>query len=197
MNQSDAVLLAKPPQHISFICSSIDTLERLQGKADSIPKLLYPKKKIPQTRMMRKELHLARTIKQHIILPKAPQALVQPISVMLELLKRIKHSPVRPQLFLRHDLFKRDQVPHVERAGVGRAIVGRVEVHDGAFAADGGEELLHAVAVGGLAGAGGADDQLGEGHGGCSVPLQTRWPPEFVAVVCGGELWLAQRLPLY
>ena len=104
---------------------------------------------------------------------------------MLELLKRIKHSSIRPQPFLRHDLFKRDQVPHVERAGVGRAIVGRVEVHDGAFAADGGEELLHAVAVGGLAGAGGADDQLGEGHGGCSVPLRTRWPPEFVTVVCG------------
>ena len=30
-------------------------------------------------------------------------------------------------------------------------IIGRIEIHDAAFAADSGEELVHAVAVGGLA----------------------------------------------
>lgn len=45
-------------------------------------------------------------------------------------------------------------------------LVGGVEVHDGAFPADGGEELVHPVAVGGFTGAGGADDELGEGHDG-------------------------------
>ena len=152
-----------PVGQLHLRCTRV-TLEEPKGKADSIPKLLYPEKQIPQTRMMRKKLHLARTIKQHIILPKPLQALLQPPRIVLQLLERIQRAPVGPQLLFRHDTLERDEVPHVERAGVGRAVVGRVEVDDGAFAADGGEELVHAVAVGGFAGAGGADPQWGEGH---------------------------------
>ena len=136
-----------------------------KGNADSIPNLLDPEEQIPQTRMMRKELHLPRAIKQYVVLPEPLQPFLQPPRIVLQLLKRVERPAVGAQLLVRHDLLERDEVADVEGAGVGGAVVGRVEVHDGALAADGGEELLHAVAVGGFAGAGGADDQLGEGHG--------------------------------
>lgn len=136
-----------------------------KGKADSIPNLLDPEEQIPQTRMMRKKLHLPRAIKQHVILPKPLQPFLQPPRIVLQLLERVERPAVGAQLLVRHDLLERDEVADVEGAGVGGAVVGRVEVHDGALAADGGEELLHAVAVRRFAGARGADDQLGEGHG--------------------------------
>ena len=113
---------------------------------------------------MRKQLYLARAVKQHVILPEPLQPLLQPAGVVLQLLERVQRGPVGAQLLVRHDGLEGDEVADVERAGVGGAVVGRVEVHDGALAADGGEELVHAVAVGRFAGAGGPDDQLGEGH---------------------------------
>lgn len=44
MSPSDAVQLAASPQDISSVPSGTGTLEGLKGKADSIPKFLYPKK---------------------------------------------------------------------------------------------------------------------------------------------------------
>ena len=124
---------------------------------------------------MRKKLHLARTVKQHVILPEPPQPFLQPRRIVLQLLERVERPAVGPQLLVRHDLLERDEVADVEGAGVRGPVVGRVEVHDGALAADGGEELLHAVAVGGFAGAGRADDQLGEGHGFWGAPFCAGW----------------------
>lgn len=43
-------------------------------------------------------------------------------------------------------------------------VVGRVEVDDGGFAADGREELVHAGAVGSFTAAGRPDDELRERH---------------------------------
>ena len=141
--------------------------------------------------MMRKKLHLPRAIKQHVILPEPPEPFLQPPAIVLQLLERVERPAVGAQLLVRHDLLERDEVADVEGAGVGGAVVGRVEVHDGALAADGGEELLHAVAVGGFAGAGGADYQLGEGHGlgapfwaGCWMRWQGGW---CVMGCCGGD----------
>lgn len=48
-------------------------------------------------------------------------------------------------------------------------VVCRVEVHDGAFASDGGHELVHAIAICGFPRTGGSNYELGEGHGGWSV----------------------------
>lgn len=171
MSPSDAVPLAISPQQVSSIFKTCThkkppQKEMVKGNADSIPKLLYPKEHIPQTRMVRKQLHLARAVKQHVILPERPEPLLQPArAVVLQLLERVQGPAVGAQLLVRHDGLEGDQVADVERAGVGGAVVGRVEVHDGALAADGGEELLHAGAVGRFAGARGTDDQLGEGHG--------------------------------
>ena len=115
---------------------------------------------------MRKQLHLARAVKQHVVLPQPPEPVLQPPPpVVLHLLERPQHPAVGAEPLLRHGVLERDQVPHVERARVRRPLVGRVQVHDRAAAADGAEELPHAVAVGRFAGAGGPDDELGEGHG--------------------------------
>lgn len=61
-----------------------------------------------------------------------------------------------------------DIVANVHRAGRWRTMlllfVGRVQVNDGGFAADGGEKLVHASTVGGLAAAGRTDNELGERH---------------------------------
>lgn len=48
---------------------SVSSLKSSEGRlANSVPQFLYPKEDIPQARMMREKLNLARTIEEHIVL---------------------------------------------------------------------------------------------------------------------------------
>lgn len=127
-----------------------------------------------QAIMIRPQLDLPRRINDHITRPAVlllldqPAHLVfQPIEIRLEVLHRIQHRPVRPEGMLCHNLGQGNEVGDVDRARIRRVGHGRVEVDDVDGPVEGGEELVHAVAVGGFAGARWACDELSEcGHGG-------------------------------
>lgn len=120
------------------------------------------------------QLDLPRRIDNHItrpavlfLLDQPAHFIFQPIEIRLEVLHRIQHRPVRPEGMLCHNLGQGNEVGDVDRAGIGRLGDGRVEVDDVNGAVEGGEELVHAVAVGGFAGARWTCDELSEcGHDG-------------------------------
>lgn len=93
------------------------------------------------------------------------QAGFQPLEVVLEFFQGVQDAPVGPQCFLLHDVVDGDQVADVEVGLVRGVVVGGIEVDDADLAFDGRHELFHAVAVGRLARAWRAYDQLAERHG--------------------------------
>lgn len=115
---------------------------------------------------MRKQLDLAGTVKQDIIVAEGLEAVLQPVDVGVEFFERVEHAAVgaEPRVVVGHDGLERHEVAHIHGGAVRRVFVGRVEVHDRAFPSDRAHELLHAIAVGRFAGAGGPYDELGEGH---------------------------------
>lgn len=66
---------------------------------------------------------------------------------MFQLLERVQYAPVWPQLFVSHDLLQGHQTSYIKRTRIICAVIGRVQIDDGTFSADGGEKLMHAITV--------------------------------------------------
>jgi hypothetical protein len=153
------------------------------GGQYSIPDFLEAEEDVPQRAMMCEELDLSGAVEEDVVVcgcisicsasvgvsalvrtSELLQAFCQPVKVVLQLFQRKQDSAIRAKTLLLHNLVYRDQISHVDGGLIGGAIVRGVEVDDGALALDGAHELLHAIAVRRLAGAGRADDQLRERH---------------------------------
>ena len=89
------------------------------------------------------QLDLSRTIEEHVIVANVPEAGLQPLEILLELLQSVQHAAVGAQLVVRHALLERHEAADVKRARVARAIVGRVQIDDRTGASDGAHHLVH------------------------------------------------------
>mmetsp|Transcript_131785 Transcript_131785/g.196373 ORF Transcript_131785/g.196373 Transcript_131785/m.196373 type:complete len:276 (-) Transcript_131785:77-904(-) len=120
----------------------------------------------PHQRYMRIQFDLSGTIQQDVIIVGKlfVQLILQPIEVVEQIFHAIDQRPVGAQIQFFHDLFDGNQIANVKGEVVSKMFGGGIQVGDvnrtATRSSQGFGVLLHGLAVGGLAAAGGAHYKL-------------------------------------
>lgn len=142
----------------------VEGVHQVDGGQAQLAVLLEEGEDGGQGRRRREELHLPRHVEQEEGAGgEVGEGVLEPVQLAREEGEGCEEGAVGPEPLRLHHLLHLDQVPDVDVGGArGEAVVGGVEVDDGGGAALGDEVGLERLAVGRLAGAGRAQDQLPE-----------------------------------
>jgi hypothetical protein len=116
------------------------------------------------------ELNLSWNIEENVcVLPEFSETSLEPVEIGLEVFDAEEHAAVRAQLVFAHRIIQGNELRYINCTWVRKGVVRWVEIDNGDGPTEGGEELVFAIAVGGLAGTGRATDDFAAGYRGCRL----------------------------
>ena len=78
--------------------------------------------------MMCEKLYLPGAVEKNVVLSQLPQAVGQPVKVVLQLLKGIKYAAIGSQMFISHYVLECYQTTYVQSAWISDLVVRGIKV---------------------------------------------------------------------